>query len=197
MTVNELQIQLDISSGNESDVLNKYARETRYGYIFVDSLNGQCYLLDEHGKIDDIRKVKNIGDWAFSNYTSIKSIIIPDSVESIGSYTFAYCTSLKHITIPGSVKSIGDGAFAGCTSLESITIPDSVRSIGDDAFYHCKFLKSIIIPDSVESIGYWAFKGCASLNEVIFKGKTIDQIEAMDNYHWGIKDRSIIKCQIS
>ena len=197
MTLDELQIQLDIHSGNEIEVLKQHARKIDNGYLFVDSTNGQCYLFDRHGKQDNISKIESIENWTFDNCKSLNSIIIPDSVKSIGDYAFVYCTSLESITIPDSVESIGNGAFYNCTSLKSITISDSVESIRDKAFYWCTSLKSIIIPDSVESIGDGAFWNCASLNEVIFKGKTIDQVNAMANYPWDIKDISIIKCQMS
>ena len=174
MTIDELQIQLDISSGNELKVLKQHTYETKYGYLFIDSLNGQCYLLDEHGKIDDIRKVKNIRD-----------------------NTFYYRVSLKHIVIPDSVESIGHHAFENCTSLKSIMIPDSVKNIGTWAFEYCKSLKSIIIPDSVKSIGDYTFTGCKSLKEVIFKGKTMSQVKAMECYPWGINIAGVIKCQMS
>ena len=180
MTINEFQIQLDISSGDELKVLKQHTYETKYGYVFVDSSNGQCYLLDEHGHLDDISKVKRIGDNTFYYSASLE-----------------YCKSLKSIIIPNSVKSIGEWIFAGYKSLESIIIPDSVKSIGKHAFYNCTSLRSIIIPDSVKSIGNKAFCWCTSLNEVIFKGKTIDQVKIMDYYPWGIKDTSIIRCQMS
>ena len=177
--------------------MKQHARKIDNGYLFVDSSNGHCYLLDWHRKLDDISKFKRIGKYAFADCKSFNSIIIPDSVESIGDKAFYYCKSLKSIIIPDSVKSIGDYAFYACTSLESITIPDSVKSIRKGAFYYCKSLESITIPDLVENIGEWIFSGCTSLNEVIFKGKTIDQVNAMDNYPWCIKDISIIKSQMS
>ena len=195
MTIDELQIQLDISSGNELEVMKQHAYETSNGYLFVDSYDGQCYLFDKYGKLDDIRKVKCIQDYVFVGCTSLKSITIPDSVENIGDYVFYNCTSLESIIIPDSVKSIGDNVFDSCTSLESITIPDSVKSIGNSAFWNCTSLKSITIPDSVKCIGKWIFYYCMSLNEIIFKGKTIDQVKIMDYYPWGIKDTSIIKCR--
>ena len=54
----------------------------------------------------------------FSNMNSLKSVIIPDSVNNIGYGTFSKCSSLKNITIPNSVTSIGNAAFNGCSSLK-------------------------------------------------------------------------------
>ena len=108
----------------------------------------------------------SIGDGAFFDNSSLKSITIPDSVISIGDYAFFSCESLTSISIPNSVTSIGDYAFSWCKSLTSITIPDSVTSIGDSAFYYCKSLTSVSIPDSVTSIGNATFKYCNSLTSV-------------------------------
>ena len=87
----------------------------------------------------------------------------------IGDYAFRECTSLKSVTIPDSVISIGQQTFSNCTSLSNVTIPDSVTSIGVKAFYNCNSLTKVTIPDSVTSIGNYAFQECDSLKE--FKGK--------------------------
>ena len=50
------------------------------------------------------KSVTSVGYCAFSNCTSLKSIIIPNSVTSIGCCTFSNCTSLKKITIPTKFK---------------------------------------------------------------------------------------------
>ena len=97
---------------------------------------------------------------------SIQSVVISDGVASIGNYTFSDCSSLTSITIPNSVTSIGDYAFYYCRSLTSIDIPNSVTSIGDGAFYVCNDLTSIVIPNSVTSIGDHAFAYCISLTSI-------------------------------
>ena len=112
--------------------------------------------------------VTSIGNSAFynSNFSSLTSVTIPNSVTSIGDYAFVLCSSLTSVTIPNSVTSIGVGAFLDCSSLTSVTIPNSVTSIGGSAFSGCSSLTSVTIPNSVTSIGGSAFSSCSSLTSV-------------------------------
>ena len=123
----------------------------------------------------------SIGDGAFFDNSSLKSITIPDSVISIGDYAFSWCKSLTSITIPDSVTSIGDEAFSSCSSLTSVNIPDSVTSIGDSAFYSCDSLTSVSIPDSVTAIGNRAFYYCDSLTSVSIP----NSVTAIGDYAFG------------
>ena len=66
--------------------------------------------------------------------STVVNVVVVDGVTSIGDCAFYDCSSLKSITIPDSVTSIGDCAFYDCSSLKSITIPDSVTSIGRGTF---------------------------------------------------------------
>ena len=98
--------------------------------------------------------------------TSLTSITIPDTVTSIGMYAFYNCTALTSVNIPDGVTSICDYTFRGCTALTSVNIPDSVTSIGVYAFRGCTALASVNIPDSVTSIGNYAFYECTALASV-------------------------------
>ena len=107
--------------------------------------------------------VKSIGNKAFWDCSSLKSVSIPNSVKSIEVAAFSICTSLESVSIPESVESIEDMAFHYCTSLKNVSIPSSTKSIGDYAFSNCTSLISVSISDSVKSIGTEAFSSCTSL----------------------------------
>ena len=81
-------------------------------------------------------------------------------VTSIGEFAFYECDSLKSVVIPNGVTAISNSAFQECSSLTSLSIPNGVTSIGDFAFYGCNSLTSVKIPRSVTNIGKSAFQNC-------------------------------------
>ncbi len=68
----------------------------------------------------DFGTVTSIGDSSFCNCSSLRSIVLPDTLESIGDKAFCNCSSLTSLTVPENVTYIGSNAFAGCTSLNEI-----------------------------------------------------------------------------
>lgn len=112
--------------------------------------------------------VTYIGEYAFCDFTNLKSVTIPASVQGFGRCAFLDCASLTGpITIPDGVTEIPYRLFMGCNALTGVTIPDSVTYIDGGAFQACYDLKAISIPAGVTDIGEAAFNGCKLLTEVI------------------------------
>jgi hypothetical protein len=124
--------------------------------------------------------------------SSLKSIIIPNSVTSIEQWAFYGCSSLTSITIGNGVTSIDSRAFEGCSSLNSVKVSNKYcydyfkDKVANIAFYganasddgRClivngelqqfigKGITEYTIPESVTSIGHYAFKGCSRLTSI-------------------------------
>ena len=123
--------------------------------------------------------VTSIGDFAFSDCSSLTSVTIGDGVTSIGWGAFYLCFNLASVTIPGSVTSISDFAFAMCPALTTITVAEGntiYQSIDGNLYiidgktliqYAIgKTDTSFTIPDGVTSIGVFAFYSCTNLTSV-------------------------------
>ena len=124
-----------------------------------------------HKYFDDIDSVivkygvTKIGTDAFY-HTSLKSIVLSESLVSMGNAAFGNCTSLTSIDLPDSLMSIGDSAFGNCTSLSVINLPQSLTSVESHTFEGCSSLRSIALPNSVTSIRQFAFADCDSLSSI-------------------------------
>ena len=97
------------------------------------------------------------------------TIVFNYPVAKIGDSAFKNCKTLKSIEIPERVKAIGISAFTNCEKLESVVIPSGVTEIGYTAFSECWALKEVTIPENVESVNTYAFKNCKSLATVYCK----------------------------
>lgn len=134
--------------------------------------------------------VTEIGEYAFALNSSIKSVILPDTVTKIGGNAFFGClalTSVKHggaltyigneafcesaiteLTV-GSDNSelfIGASAFRDCKLLERIVLIGNMQALSQNAFLRCTALSEVTLPDSIETIGMAAFKECHLLKKI-------------------------------
>ena len=129
-----------------------------------------------------------IQDEGLSGITTLKSIILPESITDIGrnvenypeadagGAAFKNCSSLESITIKGNLATLRHNTFNGCSSLKNITLPESLTLIQYNAFQACSSLESITIPDKVTTIGEAAFSFCTSLKTIIL-GVSVASIE--------------------
>ena len=129
--------------------------------------------------------LKEIGENAFLECSSLKEITIPKNVTKIGEYAFnadylekvtwnaINCVSLEnglifYMEFPFGQSSIKEFVFCnevenipyalcyGMTELTEISIPNSVKSIGKSAFKACP-IKKITIPEGITYVGGGAF----------------------------------------
>jgi hypothetical protein len=190
----EFEIRCTLTGISKVDILKEigYQIDSYYFFFSEDGIFNWFDLTGNH--VEDPGVIKEIK----ADYIprTITKCVIPNSVKIIDFKAFCYCESLTSITIHNNITNIGDYAFYFCDSLKEITIPDNVINIGNAAFYSCESLDSIVIPNSVTCIGIKAFYDCESLKEIIFKEKTLEEVKQMKNYPFGIRDTSIIKCEM-
>ncbi len=122
-----------------------------------------------------------IGDYAFANNRSLKSVTFPSTLSSIGAYAFMSNTSLENFDVSecGTVK-YGPYVFMNCRSLETITMNTSVIPSG--AFYNCEDLTTVNIGSTVSYIGEYAFTGTAITEFTVADGNTAYKPSSNKNY---------------
>ena len=146
------------------------------GNCLIDTTSKTLVIGLVNSTIPTNGSVTRIGSYAFSGYTGLTSMTIPDSVTSIGSFAFSRCSNLTSITVPASVTHIGTNPFSGCSSLSTVAIDqaNTAYHVSGNCLIGTKskilvtgFDDSVIPRDgSVTSIGNYAFSGCSGLTSV-------------------------------
>ena len=115
--------------------------------------------------------VKSIGNSAFRELYSLKSVSLPKGLKTIGSHAFEEAIHLEKINFPSSLRTIGSDAFNGCYSgndgLKEVKLNSGLKTIGSHAFAYCGNLEKVNIPGSVKTIGKSAFNGDYNLKGTI------------------------------
>ena len=115
--------------------------------------------------------VTAIGDYAFTDLTSLTGITLPDGLESIGTNALYGCTGLASVSLPASVQTVGTSAFYGCSALASLVFEgESITDIGVRAFYRCTALTEVALPAITSHFEGLAFGDCVRLQKVTFTG---------------------------
>ena len=126
--------------------------------------------------------VKEIGDCAFADCTSLKKINL-GQVEELHAHSFLNCTGLTNITIPKSLKSVKatsvlqEGVFNGCTNLKDVTLEEGLTIVPDELLRGLP-IEEIIIPNTVKEIGNLAFADCSNLKKITI----LDNVTKIDDY---------------
>jgi len=100
------------------------------------------------GKITDeysLKKITILGgetvpNGAFSGLSTVREIILPDSVDSIRFFAFQGCSSLESFYMSDNVYRLGEYSFDDCTSLKEVRLSPKIEVIFEKTFRNCKSL---------------------------------------------------------
>lgn len=67
-------------------------------------------------------EVKIVGEDAFHEVPTLRSVTIPEGVTTINRFAFVGCAALAEIRFPGSLESVDEGAVSFCRSLSATHI---------------------------------------------------------------------------
>ncbi|MBQ4365383.1 MAG: leucine-rich repeat protein, partial [Clostridia bacterium] len=116
-----------------------------------------------------------VSNYAFANFTALKTVYLPASVHTITRGAFQNCTNLKKVVVRGNLDRIGARAFEGCERLRSFDALEQVKNIEGRAFANSG-LRSVTLRGDVwlnygdedaDPIGY-NFIDCKELKTVQF-----------------------------
>lgn len=131
------------------------------GVLYIGAYAFCLYTTDNTIEVDeddyDANKIP-------ASNSSVKKVIVPDTVEEIRKYAFYNCTGLEEVELKGEVKYLREYAFSGDAKLKKINL-GNVEVIGKNAFYGCTSLTSLDL-NKCYSIGEAAFQGCTGLTAV-------------------------------
>lgn len=135
-----------------SDSLASVSRESFKNTAWLDNYSESVvyagpillFVKDNPAEITVREGTKIIASDAFRNCTSLKKVILSQTLETIEHRAFQNCTALKSLWIPAAVKSLGDRVFLDCKNIE-ITLESVKLAIGrkcfpDDAVIHLRHI---------------------------------------------------------
>lgn len=124
---------------------------------------------------EDLEGATKIGNFAFQNITTLKSITFPETITQFGTNAFQN-TGLVNVVLPSSLRitnnSYPESLFQASKQLKSIVIPEGTMTMIPYSFCsNCTSLTSVNIPNSVTKIDNYAFSGCSSLTSLTIPAK--------------------------
>ena len=127
-------------------------------------------------------EVEHIPAYLCYNLTSLKNLVIGNSVTTIEERAFTSCSGLT--TVIWNARNAEyynglsyDSPFSNCDRLTDFVFGEEVEHI--PALLCCELasLKNLVIGNSVTSIGISAFDGCSGLTEVIWNARNVQDFQ--------------------
>lgn len=137
-------------------------------------------------------KIIGIADNAFKGNSTIRNVVIPETIETIGAYAFAntqiqsfvvaedsalceigaYCFSgcdcLTNVDLSETqIEILNNGTFCDANNLISISLPETLTTICENAFCNIYTTIYVYIPENVTYVEASGFNNCSSMTIVI------------------------------
>ncbi len=163
---------ISVEKDNEALISDGVALYSKNKEVFVAlAVRQKKYEVDKACKI--------IEEKAFSGFSELKEVVLPDRIEEIANFAYS-STSITSFKSPKNLKVLGEKAFYRCRKLTDITLCNGLESIGNGAF-SATGLHALQIPASVAELGNFL----AQNTEITFTGKHPSFIIEKDNssYH--------------
>ena len=177
---------------DDSDYYTYEVKENNEATLIKYSGTSEKVVIPSTVDMDTRHRVTAIGNMAFADNKTVKSIVLESSSIALEDYSFANCQTLESVTFKGMVEKIGQKAFAMCTSLKSVSIlTDGTVDIGLGAFSNCKSLETVKITGRIDSIGVGAFSNCSSLENIVFPENIREIGDAAFSYCSSIKEFNV------
>lgn len=109
---------------------NLYSVDLKDG---IEKIENQAFAMTAIKSIEIPDSVLSIDKAVFYSCSNLESVVLPKTLNNISNQLFQFSSSLKRILIPNTVTSIGEYAFQK-TGLSAVFIPESVTQIGNAAF---------------------------------------------------------------
>lgn len=172
----------------EEEKYLRYSYEEAEGGYIVSKIETNCNELNIPNSYNG-KDVIGIGNRAMMGNTSVKRVVLPETVTYMGQCAFKNCTALKTVTAVGKIEVMEDDVFYGCNALElekesgcyylnnwlvsladkealEITVREGTTGICAYAFYEASNINTVKLPNSIEIIGAQAFMSCSYLNTI-------------------------------
>ena len=124
-THNTLKV-ISVTEGNKNYVSDKGVLYTADKKTLI-----KCPVKTELTDYTTLEGTETIADDAFRS-TSLKNLVISDTVKSIGAYSISYCNYLETLKLGKNVTSLGKYALAA-SKIKEVTTPDNIKVVGDYA----------------------------------------------------------------
>lgn len=181
--------------GKENRILYKYDEDAKT--LYFKCINSENVAMPNYtyghrtdwfldlgaDKIAQIEKIvigdgiTEIGENCFESnpnggpYSSLKEVVLPNTVTNISAAAFCDDVSLAAINL-NKVQSVGLAAFSG-TAIEKVIFDSEKVEIGENAFYDCTSLQSVKAK-KISSLGECSFQNCSSLGSFEYEGTIVN-----------------------